>query len=107
MSTSKDSKLLVTQFDGKTIEDAGMLKMDFLGLKTLTIIKDTLSLIQFTRGETIDIDAISFEDEETFELYQRGDTVGTFQFESQGMRKYLQVLKPTSIEDLIAMNALY
>ena len=107
VSTSKDSKLLVTQFDGKVIEDAGMLKMDFLGLKTLTIIKDTLSLIQYTRGETIDIDAISFEDEETFELYQRGDTVGTFQFESQGMRKYLQVLKPTSIEDLIAMNALY
>jgi len=105
--TSKDSELLVTQFDGKVIEDAGMLKMDFLGLKTLSIIKDALKLIKKNRGISIDIDTIPLDDEQTFKLYQRGDTIGTFQFESPGMRKYLQVLKPTDIEDLIAMNALY
>ncbi len=107
VSTSKDSNLLVTQFDGKVIEDAGMLKMDFLGLKTLTIIKDALKLIHKNHGVEIDMDNIPLEDEKTFDLYQRGDTVGTFQFESPGMRKYLQELKPTNIEDLIAMNALY
>ncbi len=107
VSTSKDSDLLVTQFDGKVIEDAGMLKMDFLGLKTLSIIKDCLKLIQKNKGEDIDIDTIPLDDEITFKLYQKGDTIGTFQFESTGMRKYLQVLKPTDIEDLIAMNALY
>ncbi len=107
VSTSKDSDLLVTQFDGKVIEDAGMLKMDFLGLKTLSIIKDCLKLIQKNKGEEIDIDTIPLDDEVTFKLYQKGDTIGTFQFESPGMRKYLQVLKPTDIEDLIAMNALY
>jgi DNA polymerase-3 subunit alpha len=105
--TSKDSDLLVTQFDGKLIEDAGMLKMDFLGLKTLTVIKTALGLIKKNHGIDIDIDEISLEDEKTFELYQRGDTVGTFQFESEGMRMYLKDLKPTNIEDLIAMNALY
>ncbi len=107
VSTSKESNLLVTQFDGKVIEDAGMLKMDFLGLKTLSIIKDALKIIEKTKDIKIDIDAISFEDEKTFELYQHGDTVGTFQFESNGMRKYLQELKPTFLEDLIAMNALF
>ncbi|MCB0503979.1 MAG: DNA polymerase III subunit alpha [Cyclobacteriaceae bacterium] len=107
VSTSKDSNLLVTQYDGKVIESAGMLKMDFLGLKTLTIIKDALALIKKNRGVDIDIDNINLEDEKTFALYQRGDTIGTFQFESTGMRKYLQILKPTNIEDLIAMNALY
>jgi DNA polymerase-3 subunit alpha len=107
VSTSKDSNLLVTQFDGKVIEDAGMLKMDFLGLKTLSIIKDALSMIKLTRGVDIDIDVIPLDDDKTFGLYQDADTIGTFQFESAGMRKYLQVLKPTSIEDLIAMNALY
>ena len=107
VSTSKDSNLLVTQFDGKVIEDAGMLKMDFLGLKTLTIIKNAISLIKKNRGIDIDIDQIDMEDEKTFELYQRGETIGTFQFESPGMRKYLQVLKPNTLEDLIAMNALY
>ncbi|MDH3709631.1 MAG: DNA polymerase III subunit alpha [Cyclobacteriaceae bacterium] len=107
VSTSKDSDLLVTQFDGKVIEDAGMLKMDFLGLKTLSIIKDCLKLIQKNKGKEIDIDTIPLDDEFTFKLYQKGDTIGTFQFESTGMRKYLQVLKPTDIEDLIAMNALY
>ena len=105
--TSKDSDLLITQFDGKVIEDAGMLKMDFLGLKTLSIIKDALKLIRKNRKTDIDIDAIPLDDQKTFQLYQHGDTVGTFQFESNGMRKYLQVLKPTDIEDLIAMNALY
>lgn len=107
VSTSKDSNLLVTQFDGKVIEDAGMLKMDFLGLKTLTIIKNAISLVKKNRGIDIDIDQIDMEDEKTFELYQRGETIGTFQFESPGMRKYLQVLKPNTLEDLIAMNALY
>jgi DNA polymerase III subunit alpha len=107
VSTSKESNLLVTQFDGKVIEDTGMLKMDFLGLKTLTIIKDALKLIKKNHEIEIDIDNIPLEDEKTFELYQKGDTVGTFQFESAGMRKYLQELKPNNIEDLIAMNALY
>ena len=107
VSTSKDSELLITQFDGKVVESAGMLKMDFLGLKTLSIIKDAISMIKRNKGIEIDIDNIDLEDEKTFELYQRGDTIGTFQFESAGMRKYLQTLKPTNIEDLIAMNALY
>ncbi|MDX5349055.1 MAG: DNA polymerase III subunit alpha, partial [Hymenobacteraceae bacterium] len=107
VSTSKDSDLLVTQFDGKVIESAGMLKMDFLGLKTLTIIKDALTLIKKNHGVDIDIDEIPLDDEKTYALYQRGDTIGTFQFESEGMRMYLRDLQPTNIEDLIAMNALY
>jgi DNA polymerase-3 subunit alpha len=104
---AKDSDLLVTQFDGKVIEDAGMLKMDFLGLKTLTIIQDAIKLIKKNYGKEIDIDHIPYDDPKTFALYQRGETVGTFQFESEGMRMYLKELKPTNIEDLIAMNALY
>jgi DNA polymerase-3 subunit alpha len=107
VSTSKDSDLLVTQFDGKVIESAGMLKMDFLGLKTLTIIVDAMNLIERNHGVKIDIDNIPLDDEKTYALYQRGDTIGTFQFESEGMRMYLKDLKPTNIEDLIAMNALY
>ncbi len=107
VSTSKESTLLVTQFDGKVIEDAGMLKMDFLGLKTLTIIKSALQMIKKRHGKAPDIDLLSLDDEKTFELYQHGDTVGTFQFESDGMRQWLVKLKPTDIEDLIAMNALY
>ena len=107
VSTSKDSDLLVTQFDGKVIESAGMLKMDFLGLKTLTIIVDALRLIERNHGVKIDIDDIPLDDEKTYALYQKGDTIGTFQFESEGMRQYLKDLKPTNIEDLIAMNALY
>ncbi len=107
VSSSKDTELWITQFDGKVIEDAGMLKMDFLGLKTLSIIKDALEIIKKSKSIEIDIDKISFNDEKTFDLYQRGDTIGTFQFESAGMRKYLQELKPTDIEDLIAMNALF
>jgi len=107
VSTSKDSPLRVTQFDGKLVESAGMLKMDFLGLKTLSIIKDALAMIKKNHTTDIDIDQIPLDDLKTFELYQRGDTIGTFQFESDGMRKYLKDLKPTNIEDLIAMNALY
>ncbi|WP_242926841.1 DNA polymerase III subunit alpha [Pontibacter vulgaris] len=107
VSTSKDADLLVTQFDGKVIESAGMLKMDFLGLKTLTIIKDAMELIKKNHGVEIDIDNIPIDDEKTYQLYQRGDTIGTFQFESEGMRMYLKDLQPTNIEDLIAMNALY
>lgn len=107
VSTSKDSDLLVTQFDGKVIESAGMLKMDFLGLKTLTIIVDAMNLIERNHGIKIDIDNIPLDDPKTYALYQRGDTIGTFQFESEGMRMYLKDLKPTNIEDLIAMNALY
>ncbi|WP_338793763.1 DNA polymerase III subunit alpha [Bernardetia sp. MNP-M8] len=105
--TAKDADLFITQFDGKVVEDAGMLKMDFLGLKTLTIIKDAIDLIEKNHGIRIDPDEIPIDDVKAYELYQRGDTVGTFQFESDGMRKYLKELKPTNIEDLIAMNALY
>ncbi|WP_026998513.1 DNA polymerase III subunit alpha [Eisenibacter elegans] len=104
---SKDADLLVTQFDGKVVESAGMLKMDFLGLKTLTIIRDALRLIKQNKGIEIDIDTIPLDDPKTFELYQKGQTIGTFQFESEGMQMYLRDLKPTNIEDLIAMNALY
>jgi len=107
VATSKESDLLVTQFDGRVIEDAGVIKMDFLGLKTLTIIKDALRLIKQNHNVDIDIDYISLEDQKTFELYQRGDTNGTFQFESDGMQMYLRDLKPDKFEDLIAMNALY
>ena len=107
VSTSKESDLLITQFDGKVIESAGMLKMDFLGLKTLTIIVDAINLIDHNHGVKIDIDEIPLDDEKTYAMYQRGDTIGTFQFESEGMRQYLKDLKPTNIEDLIAMNALY
>jgi len=107
VSTSKDSDLLVTQFDGKIVESAGMLKMDFLGLKTLTIMRDAVSMVAKNHKINLDIEQIPLDDGKTFELYQRADTIGTFQFESAGMRKYLQELKPTHIEDLIAMNALY
>ena len=107
VKTDKDSDLFITQFDGSVVESAGMLKMDFLGLKTLTIIKTALENIRQNHGIEIDIDKIPLHDEKTFELYQRGDTTGTFQFESEGMRQWLQKLKPTDIEDLIAMNALY
>ncbi|HZY37839.1 MAG TPA: DNA polymerase III subunit alpha, partial [Mucilaginibacter sp.] len=107
VATAKDSDLLVTQYDGRVIEDAGVIKMDFLGLKTLTILKDALRMIEQNHGVVIDIDTIPLEDQKTFELYQRGDTNGTFQFESDGMQMYLRDLKPDKFEDLIAMNALY
>lgn len=104
---SKDTDLWVTQFDGKHVEDVGMLKMDFLGLKTLSIIKDAVELIKLSRGIDIDIDSIPLDDKETFDLYSRGETTGLFQFESDGMKRYLRELKPNRFEDLIAMNALY
>jgi DNA polymerase-3 subunit alpha len=107
VATSKETELLITQFEGKIIEDAGVLKMDFLGLKTLTILRDALQLIKQNHGIEIDIDALPLDDKKTFELYQHGDTNGTFQFESAGMQKYLKDLKPDKFEDLIAMNALY
>jgi len=103
----KDSELLVTQFDGHFVEDVGMLKMDFLGLKTLSIIKDAIINIRDSRGIEIDIDHIPMDDQATFDLYSRGETTGLFQFESPGMKKYLKDLKPNRFEDLIAMNALY
>ncbi|TAF47707.1 MAG: DNA polymerase III subunit alpha [Sphingobacteriales bacterium] len=103
----KDNALLVTQYDGKVIEDAGVIKMDFLGLKTLTIIRDALGLIKENYGVDIVIDDVPLNDEKTFALYQKGDTNGTFQFESDGMQMYLRELKPDKFEDLIAMNALY
>ena len=105
--TSKDSDLLLTQYDGKVIEDAGVIKMDFLGLKTLTIIRDALRMIKANHGVDIDIDDIPLDDPKTFALYQRAETNGTFQFESAGMQKYLRELKPDQFADLIAMNALY
>jgi DNA polymerase III subunit alpha len=105
--TAKDSDLWVTQIEGSIIEDAGVIKMDFLGLKTLTIIKNALELIRQNHGIELDIDAIPLDDKATFELYQRADTIGTFQFESPGMQKYLRELKPDKFGDLIAMNALY
>lgn len=105
--TAKDSSLWVTQIEGSIIEDAGVIKMDFLGLKTLTIIKNALRLIKENHGVEIEIDEIPLDDQPTFEIYQRGDTIGTFQFESTGMQKYLRDLKPDQFADLIAMNALY
>jgi len=107
VATSKETELLITQFDGKVIEDAGVIKMDFLGLKTLTIIRDALKRIETNHGVKIDIDAIPLDDKKTLELYQRGETNGTFQFESAGMQSSLRELKPDKFEDLIAMNALY
>ena len=111
MSTADDKttkeKLLVTQYDGSVIEETGLIKMDFLGLKTLSIIKDALANIEHTTGEKIDISKIDLEDKKTYELYSQGKTSGTFQFESAGMQKYLKELQPTKFEDLIAMNALY
>ncbi len=107
LSTSKYAELPVTQYDGDYVESAGMLKMDFLGLKTLSIIKDAVKNISLRHNIEIDIDNIPLDDAKAFELYQKGETIGTFQFESEGMRSYLKDLKPTNIEDLIAMNALY
>jgi DNA polymerase-3 subunit alpha len=107
VATSKESTLLLTQYDGKVIEDAGVIKMDFLGLKTLTIIKDALVMIKKNHGIHMDMDEVDLEDPKTFALYQRGETNGTFQFESPGMQKHLKDLKPDKFGDLIAMNALY
>jgi DNA polymerase-3 subunit alpha len=103
----KDSTMLLTQFDNSVAEYAGLLKMDFLGLRTLTIVKDALASIKLNYGTEIDIDAIDLNDQKTLELFQRGETNGIFQFESPGMQKHLKELKPDSFTDLIAMNALY
>ena len=107
VATAKDSPLWVTQIEGEDIESAGIIKMDFLGLKTLSIIKHALALIKQLHDVEIDIDTIPLDDAKTFELYQQGATIGTFQFESPGMQKYLRELKPDKFGDLIAMNALY
>lgn len=107
LARSKDSELLLTQFDNSVVEAAGMLKMDFLGLRTLSIIKTAVDNIRKRHGIDIDIDAIPLDDPKTYELYQNGQTNGTFQFESPGMQKHLRALKPDRLEDLIAMNALY
>jgi len=107
VATAKDSDLYVTQFDNSVVESAGLLKMDFLGLKTLTLIKDTVKLVKYRTGKDIDPDAFPIDDLKTYELFQRGETVGIFQYESAGMQKYMKELKPTVFGDLIAMNALY
>jgi len=107
VSTARDSDMLVTQFDNSVVESAGMLKMDFLGLTTLSIINTALKNIKKSKGILIDIDTIPLDDLKTYQLFQRGETTGTFQFESVGMQKYLRQLKPDKFEDLIAMNALY
>jgi len=111
VSTAPDKesgeRLVVTQYEGSVIEDTGLIKMDFLGLKTLSIIKEAIENIRQTKGETVDIDHINIDDEKTYQLYCQGKTTATFQFESAGMQKYLKELQPTKFEDLIAMNALY
>ncbi len=107
VTKAKDSDMLVTQFDNSVAESAGLLKMDFLGLRTLTIIKDALKHIKHRHKLDIDIDTIPLDDKKTYELFQRGETNGIFQFESAGMQKYMKDLKPDSFTDLIAMNALY
>ncbi|SEA68709.1 DNA polymerase III subunit alpha [Bizionia paragorgiae] len=107
VSLAKDSDLYVTQFDNSVVEDAGLLKMDFLGLKTLTLIKDTVKIVKAKHDILLDPDTFPLDDEKTYELFQRGETVGVFQYESPGMQKHLKDLKPTVFDDLIAMNALY
>ncbi|WP_334167978.1 DNA polymerase III subunit alpha [Phocaeicola paurosaccharolyticus] len=111
VSTADDKetgeKMLVTQYEGSVIEDTGLIKMDFLGLKTLSIIKEAVENIKRSKGIILDIDNVNIEDPATYELYSEGRTIGTFQFESAGMQKYLRELNPTTFEDLIAMNALY
>ena len=111
VSTADDKetgeKMLVTQYEGSVIEDTGLIKMDFLGLKTLSIIKEALENIKQSKGIILNIDEIPIDDPATYRLYSEGRTIGTFQFESAGMQKYLRELQPTTFEDLIAMNALY
>ncbi|MDR9456608.1 MAG: DNA polymerase III subunit alpha [Salegentibacter sp.] len=107
VSVAKDSDLYVTQFDNSVVENAGLLKMDFLGLKTLTLIKDTVKIVKGRHDIDLDPDSFPLDDEETYKLFQRGETVGIFQYESPGMQKHMKDLKPTVFDDLIAMNALY
>ncbi|MDR0567314.1 MAG: DNA polymerase III subunit alpha [Prevotellaceae bacterium] len=107
-SSSREKKrIAVTQYEGTKVEDVGLIKMDFLGLKTLSILKEAVANIKQSRSVDLNIDAIPIDDKATYALYSRGDTIGTFQFESDGMRKHLRSLQPTKFEDLIAMNALY
>ncbi len=107
VKVDKNSEMLVSQFDNSVAEDAGLLKMDFLGLKTLTIIKGAVQMVRENHGVELDMDEVSLTDGKTYELFQRGETVGIFQYESTGMQKYMKELVPTAFEDLIAMNALY
>ncbi|WP_457616564.1 DNA polymerase III subunit alpha [Lutibacter sp.] len=107
VATAKDSDMYVTQFDNNVVESAGLLKMDFLGLKTLTLIKDTVKIVKAIHGVALVPDEFPLDDEKTYELFQRGETIGVFQYESPGMQKHMKSLKPTQFADLIAMNALY
>ncbi|WP_297335988.1 DNA polymerase III subunit alpha [Algoriphagus sp.] len=107
VALAKDSDMVCTQFDNSVVESAGLLKMDFLGLKTLTLIKDAIKIVKERHGIQLDADEFPIDDEKTYELFQRGETVGIFQYESAGMQKYMRELKPTVFADLIAMNALY
>jgi len=107
VALAKDSDLYVTQFDNSVVESAGLLKMDFLGLKTLTLIKDTVKIVKGRHDIDLDPDSFPLDDEKTYELFQLGETVGIFQYESPGMQKHLKDLKPSVFDDLIAMNALY
>jgi len=107
VALAKDSEMVCTQFDNAVVESAGLLKMDFLGLKTLTLIKDAIKIIKERHGILLDADSFPIDDLKTYELFQRGETVGIFQYESPGMQKYMRELKPTVFADLIAMNALY
>jgi DNA polymerase-3 subunit alpha len=107
VATAKDSDMYVTQFDNNVVESAGLLKMDFLGLKTLTLIKDTVKIIKAKHGIKLIPDDFPLDDEKTYELFQKGETIGVFQYESAGMQKHMKSLKPTEFADLIAMNALY
>ena len=107
VTNAKDSDLMVTQFDNSVVEDAGLLKMDFLGLRNLTIIKDCVKIIKHIHGVEIDIDQLELEDDKTYEIFKTGETKGIFQFSSDGMRAHLKQLKPDKFDDLIAMNALY
>jgi DNA polymerase-3 subunit alpha len=107
LCTAKDTNLYVTQYEGNHVESIGLLKMDFLGLKTLSIIRDAVENIKMTTGKDIDVDNLPLDDRKTFELFSNGETTGIFQFESTGMKRYLRDLKPNRFEDLVAMNALY
>ena len=107
VATAKDSDMYVTQFDNNVVESAGLLKMDFLGLKTLTLIKDTVKIVKAIHGIDLVPDDFPLDDEKTYQLFQRGETIGVFQYESPGMQKHMKSLKPTTFADLIAMNALY
>ncbi|MFA5573579.1 MAG: DNA polymerase III subunit alpha [Brumimicrobium sp.] len=107
VALAKDSNMYCTQYDNSVVEEAGLLKMDFLGLKTLTLIKDAVAFVKETKGIDLIPDDFPLDDEKTYELFQKGETVGVFQYESPGMQKYMRDLKPTTFADLIAMNALY